>query len=283
MKKIKKLNNGNEIPVLGFGTWQIWDQKVAAESVRNALEIGYKHIDTAEVYENEEGVGQGIKDSKILRKDLFLTTKVWTNHCTFKRAKEALYKSLERLNTDYVDLHLIHWPTVNTMVETWQALEELQKEGVTKNIGFSNFNSHHIDEILKYAKVVPQINQVECHPVFQQKSLRAYCLDKGIAVEAWAPLVKGSFFTNETVLEIAKKYGVTAAQVILNFEISEGLIVLPKSIHKERIEENFKTLDFMLDKEDIEKMRALDTGKRLFRDPDNHGFSVETESVNPNK
>lgn len=282
MKKAK-FNNGNEIPALGFGTWEIWDEKVAQDSVRHAIETGYRHIDTAEAYENETGVGRGIKDSSINRKDLFLTTKLWVNHCSYKQAKEALYKSLERLDTDYVDLYIIHWPIMETIAETWQALEELQKEGVTKNIGLSNFNPHHIDEVLKYAKVVPQVNQVECHPVFQQKDLRAYCKEKGIAVEAWAPLVKGSFFKNETVVELAKKYGKTPAQIILNFEIADGLIVFPKSVHKERIEENFQVFDFELDSGDLEKMWALDTNKRLYRDPENHGFGAKTESVNPNK
>lgn len=276
--KTKTMNNGKSIPMLGYGTWEIWDEKVARFGVASALEIGYRHIDTAEIYENETGVGFGIKDSSVARKDIFLTTKVWTSHSKFAQTKEALYKSLERLGTDYVDLFLIHWPTESS-VETWQAMEELMQEGLARSIGVSNFNPHHLDEILKYAKVIPQINQVEYHPAFQQKEVRAYCQQKGIRVEGWAPLAKGKLFGNETIVRLAKKYGKTPAQIILNFEISEGVIVFPKSVHKERIAENFNVFDFSLEKEDIESLRAIDTGKRLFRDPDNHGFTEKDLSV----
>lgn len=269
----KKLNNGVEIPMLGLGVFLMPEQGVTLEAVRYALRAGYRHLDTASIYENEGEVGEGIKQSGVLREDIFLTTKLWNDDMRKGRAEAAFEESLKRLGTDYVDLYLLHWPVAGKFIESWKVLESLYKQKRIRAIGVSNFHKHHMEALLKEAEIVPAVNQIERHPLLSQKELIEYCTHQGIAVEAYSPLgsTGAPILREETVVELARKYDRTPAQIVLKWNIEQGVIVIPKSTHKERILSNGQ-LDFMLRGEDIKILDALNENKRLMADPENFNF-----------
>jgi len=261
----------DSMPILGFGTYKIDNDDLAKECVLNAFEAGYRLIDTAKFYQNELGVGKAIKESGLKREDIFITTKLWTNANSKEAVRELFYDSLDKLKLDYVNLLLIHWPIPQNL-EVFGEFLRLKEEGLVKNVGTSNFQIHHLIDIENEFKVLPVLNQVECHPAFQQKELREFCNKKGIQIQAWSPLLRGKLFDDKIISDLAKKYDVTPAQLILRFEIQERIAVIPKSTHIERMKENFDVFKFTIDADDIEKLRIIDTNIRSFRDPDNHGF-----------
>lgn len=259
------LNNGVRMPQLGFGVWKIPDDQVT-QVLEKAFEIGYRSVDTARIYKNEEGVGRAVAESGIPREELFITTKVWNSDQGYENTLKAFEASLQRLGLDYVDLYLIHWPTpkYDQYVETYKALEKLYKDGRVRAIGVSNFDIDHLERILNECEVVPAVNQVECHPYLQQKELKAFCKKHGIAVEAYSPLMNGKdALQDEVILKIAKKYGKTPAQVILRWHLQEGVIAIPRTVTPSRMEENFRVFDFELSKEDMKEIAALDRNVRV--------------------
>lgn len=256
------LNNGNKIPSVGFGVFMIPNGKDTYEAVLKALKAGYRHIDTAAGYMNEAGVGKAIKDSGIDRKEVFITSKLWLQDYGYEQAKIGIQNSLEKLGTDYIDLYLLHQP-YGDVLGSWKALEEAYKEGILKNIGISNQTVNLFNQFKAGYSIMPQVNQVEFNPTFQQKELRKEMDKYGIKLEAWYPLGHGNkdLLNHDTVVSLAKKYNKNAGQIILRFETQEGVIVLPKSTNDERIKGNINIFDFELTKEEMEMMRDLDTGK----------------------
>jgi len=262
------LNNGIKMPWLGFGTWQIKDGQEVENSVRSALEIGYRSIDTAAVYGNERGVGKAIRESGIPREDIFLTTKVWNDVQRERRTLAAFEESLERLETDYVDLYLIHWPVEGYSQGTWQVMEEIYQSGRAKSIGVSNFLVHHLEDLLAECHIVPSVNQVEFHPFLVQPELLKFCQSHKIQVEAWSPLMSGQIFTVQAVQSLAEKYQRTPAQIALRWDLQHEVVTIPKSTHPHRIAENSQIFDFELSQEDMNLLDALDEGKRTGPHPD---------------
>jgi diketogulonate reductase-like aldo/keto reductase len=267
-----KLNNGLEMPILGYGVYQIDDLELCEECVYNALETGYRLIDTAAVYQNEEAVGKAINRSNVDRESIFLTTKLWVQDTGYERTKEAFEKSLQRLDTDYIDLYLIHQP-FGDVYGSWRAMEELYEEGKIKAIGVSNFYPDRVKDLIIHNKVVPAVNQIETHPFYQRKEAHKFLKEEGVQHESWGPFAEGKndIFNNEILTAIGKKYDKTAAQVILRWLIQRDVVVIPKTVHQARMEENFNVFDFELSAEDIEKISELDTGETLFfshRDPE---------------
>jgi len=275
--KYAKLNNGLDIPMLGFGVFQVANGDECYDAVKCALEAGYRHIDTAAVYGNEVSVGKAIKDSGVPRKDIFLTTKVWNEVQRSGIVEDAFKKSLDDLGTDYVDLYLVHWPVrPKKYVDTWLELEKIYKSGRAKAIGVSNFKEHHLDDIKAAGTIVPVIDQVELHPEFSQKPLRSFCKERGIVVQAYTPL-GGSrnverMLANPVLNQIGKKYGKSAAQVILRWNIEQEIVTIPRSIKPERIKANFDIFDFELDAEDIAAIDSINIDNRLASDPDTFEF-----------
>ncbi|MDR7030098.1 aldo/keto reductase [Rhizobium rosettiformans] len=268
------LNDGARIPQVGLGVWQTPNDE-AAPAVKAALDAGYRHVDTAAVYENEEGVGEGIRQSGLSRSDIFLTTKLWNNDQGYEQTLKAFEASLKRLGTDYVDLYLIHWPSAHRglFVDTWKALVKLKEEGRAKSIGVSNFYPEHIEKIVAETGVTPVINQIELHPDFQQRETRAFHEKHKIATQSWSPLGQGKLLGHPVIAEIAQKLGRTPAQVIIRWHIDNGLVVIPKSVTPSRIVENFKVFDFQLSPEDLQKLNGLDdAGARIGPDPKTASF-----------
>lgn len=268
-----RLSNDVKIPVIGFGVFQTKSGEETENAVKWALEAGYRHIDTAKIYGNEESVGNAIKNSSVKREDIFLTTKLWNEDIRQGRAKEAFYESLERLQTDYVDLYLIHWP-VEGFSEAWSVMEELYKEKKIRAIGVSNFHKHHFDELMKTATIKPMVNQIESNPLFNNQELIDYCQGENIIVEAWSPFGgNGStMFSNETLVEIGNKYNKSAAQVITRYHLQRGIVTLPKSANESRIKANIDVFDFELSDEDMKRIHDLNENKRSGADPDNFNF-----------
>lgn len=266
-----KLNNGVDMPWLGYGTFKAQGREVE-EGVSYALEIGYRSIDTAAVYKNEEEVGRAIAASGIPRSELFVTTKVWNDDQGYDTTLKAFDRSLAALKLDTVDLYLIHWPGVDKFKDTWRALERLYEEGRTRSIGVSNFQVHHLKELMKDSGTVPVLNQVELHPRLIQKELRDFCAQHDIRMEAWAPLMKGRLQDDPVIGEIAAKYGKTAAQVILRWDLQNGIVTIPKSVTKSRIKENSEIFDFELTQDELDRISALDAGERTGSDPDKFLF-----------
>lgn len=260
-----ELNNGITMPQLGFGVWQVSNEEVVP-AVKKALEVGYRSIDTARIYNNEEGVGRAIAESGIPREELFITTKLWNADQGYDKALKAFDESLERLGLEYVDLYLIHWPCPDfgLYVETYKALEKIYQEGRAKAIGVSNFDIDHLEKILDECDVVPAVNQVECHPYLQQQELKEFCAKHHIKVEAYSPLMNGrDVLEDETIVNIAREHGKTPAQVILRWHLQNDTIVIPKSVTPSRIEENFRVFDFELSVEDMEAINTLDRNIRI--------------------
>lgn len=263
------LNDGNQIPQLGFGTWQIPDAETPGV-VGNAFELGYRHIDGAAAYQNEEGLGRAIRDSDLARSDLYITTKLRNPDQGRDKALTALEASLSRLGLEYVDLYLIHWPCPghDRFVETWQALVEARDAGLARSIGVSNFRIQDIERVIDATGVVPAVNQIELHPFLQQRELRAFSDKLGIVTESWSPLAHGGeLLTNQFLLEIADKHQKTVAQVILRWHVQLGLVAIPKSVTASRMAQNIDVFDFSLDADDMAKITAIDAGKRLGPDP----------------
>lgn len=262
-------NDGRSIPQLGLGVWQTPDD-VAVEAVSTALKTGYRHIDTAAVYKNEEGVGKGIVASGINRGDIFLTTKVWNDDQGYDETLRAMDASLKRLGTDYVDLYLIHWPSAfrGKYVETWKAMIRLREEGKAKSIGVSNFEGTYIDDLIRETGVTPAINQIQLHPRFQQKAMRDKHAGLGVVTESWSPLGQGQVLADPVIGEIAKRHGKSPAQVIIRWHLDLGLVVIPKSVTPSRIVENFDVFDFTLSDEDKAAIAGLDSADgRIGSDP----------------
>ncbi len=268
----KVLNNGVEIPVLGLGVYNSGDE--TASAVRMALEYGYRHIDTAKFYGNESDVAKGIKDSGINRNEVFITTKLWNDDMRAHKQRENIERSLELLNTNYIDLYLIHWPVKDVFVESWKIMEEYYKKGVFRAIGVSNFHKQHMEELLKYAEIVPAVNQVELHPFLSQEQLVNYNTEKGIAVECWGPLARGKIFESEVLTLIAGKYAKSVSQIVLRWEVQRGLITIPKSVHEKRIIENADIFDFELSPDDMKAISNLNKNERMLEsnDPDTFTF-----------
>ena len=260
-----KLNNGVEMPILGFGVYQIPERKECEQAVADALSVGYRLLDTAQAYHNEEAVGAAIKNSGIDRKDIFLVTKIWISNAGEEKAAKSIDESLQKLQTDYVDLLLIHQP-FNDYYGTWRAMEKAYKQGKARAIGVSNFYPDRLIDLAQFSDIPPMVNQVETHIFNQQKEARKIMQKYHTQIMSWGPFAEGrnNFFQNETLKELGQKYGKSVAQVALRFLTQENVIVIPKSVHKERMEENFNIFDFSLSAEDMEKIRALDTGKSLF-------------------
>ena len=262
-----KLNNNVEMPILGFGVYQVPEHNECERVVSEALEVGYRLIDTAQAYFNEEAVGNAIKNSGIDRKDIFLVTKVWVSNGGYEKAKASIDESLKKLQTDYLDLILIHQP-FNDYYGTYRAMEEAYENGKTRAIGVSNFYPDRFVDLSHFCKIQPMINQVETHVFQQQKTAKEIMKKHNTQIMSWGPFAEGknNYFHNETLTEIGQKYGKSVAQVALRFLTQEDVVVIPKSTHKNRMEENFNIFDFELAEDDLNKIRALDTGKSLFCD-----------------
>lgn len=262
----KKLSNGVTISVLALGTWKSTGRKVK-EAVKTALDVGYRHIDTAKIYGNEREVGEAIRESGIPREELFVTTKLWNGDQGYEKGKKAFEESLENLGFDYVDLYLIHWPEPRTRQESWKALEELYTAGKCKAIGVSNYTIKHLEEVKTYAKIMPMVNQVEFHPFLYQKELLEYCQKNTIQLEAYSPLAHGEKIKNMVLSEIAAAHGKSNAQVMLRWSLQHGNVVLPKSVTPERIKENFDVFDFELTAGEMAQIDALNEDFRTCWDP----------------
>ncbi|MFI8378698.1 aldo/keto reductase [Leeuwenhoekiella sp. NPDC079379] len=266
------LHNGYKMPYIGLGVYKADDGEEVINAVKWALEAGYRHIDTAKAYDNEEGVGIAIKESKIDRKDIFLTSKVWNSDQGYDETIQAFNDSLKRLDTDYLDLYLIHWPVEGKYKDTWRALEKLYKEGKIKAIGVSNFLKHHLDDLMKDAEIKPMIDQLEFHPWLVQNELQDFCKQNDIQYEAWSPLMQGKAFENETLKELGEKYGKSPAQIVIRWDLQNGVITIPKSTSKDHIISNSEVFDFELTDLDMKKINALDRDERIGPNPDNFDF-----------
>ena len=255
------LNNGVQMPLEGFGVFQVPDAAQCEQAVSDALEAGYRLIDTAAAYMNEEAVGNAIRTSGIPRKDLFITTKLWVQDAGYESAKKAFETSLNKLGLEYLDLYLIHQP-FHDYYGAWRAMEELYKEGRIRAIGVSNSYPDRLVDLCVNAEIIPAVNQVECHPFFQQKDALKVMKEYGVQPEAWGPFAEGknNFFQNPILAEIAAKYGKSVAQVALRWNVQRGVVVIPKSVHKERIQENFNIWDFELSDKDMETISDMDIG-----------------------
>lgn len=259
------LNNGVEMPILGFGVFQIADQNECEQSVYDAIMAGYRLIDTAASYLNEEAVGRAIKRSGVAREELFITTKLWVQDAGYERTKKAFEKSLERLQLDYLNLYLIHQP-FGDVYGSWRAMEELYREGKVRAIGVSNFQMDRLIDLIIHNEVVPAVNQVETHPFNQQIESAKFMKENNVQIESWAPFAEGknNLFQNEVLVSIAEKYNKSVAQVVLRWLTQREVVVIPKSVRKERIIENFNIFDFELSQEDMESITTLDTKQSLF-------------------
>lgn len=272
IKTTKRLNNGVEIPVFGLGVFKSANGPETEQAVLWALEAGYRHIDTAAVYGNEESVGNAIKKSGIPRNEIFLTTKLWNEDMRKHRQLKAFEESLSRLQLDYVDLYLIHWPVKNVYLESWAVMEDIYRSGRAKSIGVSNFKVSHMNDLLANSNVVPAVNQMEFNPSMQDYDIYNLCREKGIAFEAWSPLGCGKYTSDSEIGEIGAKYNKTAVQTILRWILQKDMIVFPKSVNRGRIIENADIFDFELSAEDCAKIDAMNRNVRTGADPDTFTF-----------
>ncbi|XBP66439.1 aldo/keto reductase [Bacillus velezensis] len=270
------LHNGVEMPWFGIGVFKVEEGAELVNAVKTALVHGYRSVDTAAIYGNEEGVGEGIRqgpqEAGLKREDIFVTSKVWNADLGYEETLKAFDTSLEKLGLDYLDLYLIHWPVEGKYIDAWRALETLYRDGRIKAIGVSNFQIHHLKHLMKETEIKPMINQVEYHPRLTQKELLAFCTEQGIQLEAWSPLMQGQLLDHPVLQEIAEKYGKSAAQVILRWDLQNGVITIPKSTKKHRIEENANVFDFELSADDMKRIDDLNENLRVGPDPDNFDF-----------
>lgn len=267
-----QLSNGVKIPWFGLGVYKVENGDEVVSSVKWAIEAGYRSIDTAALYQNEDGVGQAIRESGVPREELFVTTKVWNSDQGYDSTLQAFEQSLDKLGLEYVDLYLVHWPVKGKYKDTWRALEKLHEDGKVRAIGVSNFQIHHLEDLLADAKVRPVVNQVELHPLLSQVELRNYCKEQGIQIEAWAPLAQGRLLDNEVLQTIGEKYGKSVAQVLLRWDLQSGIVTIPKSIKQERIVQNADIFDFELSPEDMKQIDDMNQNQRFGADPDNFNF-----------
>lgn len=265
------LNNGVKMPWLGFGTYKIEYKDTSTQYIKMALEAGYRHIDTAAVYGNEPIVGKALKEYGIPRDKVFITSKVWNNKHGYDKTLKAFQDTLKRLDTDYLDLYLIHWPK-KLNEDTWRAMEKLYKDGYIRAIGVSNFKIHHLKEIMKDSEIVPMVDQVEYHPQFPQTELHDFCKKNSIQLEAWGPLMQGKIFEIPLMKSLAEKYGRTISQIVLRWDLQMKIVTIPKSINENRIKENCNIYDFEISEEDMKRIESLNTGERIGHDPDTITF-----------
>jgi diketogulonate reductase-like aldo/keto reductase len=266
------LHNGVEMPYFGLGVYLSADGQEVVNAIHWAIEAGYRHIDTASIYQNETGVGRAIKESDVPRKDLFVVSKVWNSDQGYESTLAAFDASMERLGLDYLDLYLVHWPVKGKYKDTWRALEHLYNEKRIRAIGVSNFMQHHLEDLLVEAQVIPMVNQMEFHPYLVQQDLIDYCVKHGIQYEAWSPLMQGKIFNIEDLKQLAGKYQKSIAQIVLRWDLQKGVITIPKSSKKERIIENANIFDFELNAEDVLLLDQMEKGQRFGPDPDNFDF-----------
>jgi diketogulonate reductase-like aldo/keto reductase len=272
LKGTVKLANGVEMPYFGLGVFKTNEGTEVENSVKWALESGYRHIDTAAIYQNERGVGNAIKASGIPRNELFITTKAWNENQRRGTIMEGFEESLELLQTDYVDLYLIHWPVKGKYTATWNLMEEIYLSGRAKAIGVSNFLQHHLEDIFKIAEIRPMINQVECHPYLVQQPLIDFCQSHNIVYEAWRPIMQGMVNDIPLFIELSEKYKKSPVHIVLRWDLQKGIVTIPKSVHKDRIESNADIFDFVLSAEDICRIDALDKNLRFGSHPDTFTF-----------
>ena len=278
--KTLTLNDGKTIPLIGFGTYKCTDQE-GKEAVTTAINSGYRLIDTAAAYNNEEAVGKGIAESKVAREDLYITTKLWREHLGYESTKKEFEKSLKKLNLEYIDLYLIHWPAnaknysnwQQANAESWRAMEELQAAGKIKSIGVSNFFQEHLQALAQTATITPAVNQLEFHPGYWQSKLVAYCKERKIVVQSWSPLARGKVFNNELLLTIAQKYNKSVAQICLRWVVQHQVVVIPKSSTPKRIQENSELFDFELTTTEMKQINELPQ----------MGFSGELPNIWPDR
>lgn len=266
------LNNGIEMPWLGLGVLQIGDAVAVSQAVRQALRVGYRSIDTASIYGNEAAVGEAIRDSGLAREEIFLTTKVWNDAQRERRVQAAFDESLVRLQLDYVDLYLVHWPVAGRIADTWRAMEAIHRGGCARAIGVCNFMPQHLDELSSTAGIVPAVNQVEFHPLLVQPDLVQSCRDRHVQLVAWSPLMKGHVVQQRPIVDLARKYGKTPAQVVLRWDLQHRVVTIPRSKRAERIAENGEIFDFALSAADMRLLDSLDEGRRFGPDPCNFDF-----------
>ncbi len=267
----KELSNGLKIPSIGFGTYKLGKDEQVINVVDYALKVGYRHIDTAAFYGNEEAIGKALKESDVKREDIFLATKLWNNCHGYEKAMKAFNDSIKKLGVDYLDLYYIHWPNeLNS--ETWRALEDLYNEGKVKAIGVCNFKIGHLEDLKKTAKIMPMVNQIEIHPGFTQKEMVKYCQGNNIQVIAWSPIMRGRLFTEPLMIELSEKYNRTITQIILRWHIQNDIIPIPKSSNNDRIKENLDIFDFEIEKEDMLKIDSLNRAENVSGVPDDSNY-----------
>ncbi|MBI6864440.1 aldo/keto reductase [Lysinibacillus sp. fkY74-1] len=271
------LNNGLKMPLVGYGVFRVPEGEDLAEAVKTAIAKGYRSIDTAQVYRNEESVGRGIRaaieEGLVTREELFITSKVWNDGLSYEETLAAYDSSLEKIGLDYLDLYLVHWPGIDTnYLDVYKALEKIYQDGRVRSIGVSNFHVHHLEYLLKEATVVPVINQIEFHPHLTQEEVRAYCTDKGIQVEAWSPLMNGALLEEALIQELASKYGKTPAQIVLRYDVQHNVVTIPKTMTETRMIENLDIFDFALTDDEMTQLDALNDGLRCGPDPEKFNF-----------
>jgi len=270
------LYNGVKMPWFGLGVFKVEEGPELVHAVKFAIKQGYRSIDTAAIYGNEEGVGQAIHEAMteygIKREELFITSKVWNSDLGYESTIAAYETSLSKLGLDYLDLYLVHWPVEDKYLEAWRALETLYKEGRVKAIGVSNFQVHHLEKVISNAEIKPMVNQVEYHPRLTQQEVKTFCDNNGIQFEAWSPLMQGQLFDNPLLKDLANKYGKTVAQIILRWDLQNGVVTIPKSTKEHRIIENANLFDFELTNEDMDQINNLNQNHRVGPDPDNIDF-----------